>query len=152
MTNRLIDFLRCALPFVLTLALWRLAGPWLNPGGMLALIPIFYCTFIRPVPFFSLFAAVMCFLIDYKSGTLLYWTSVFCACYAVYKIQTVVDLGAMPRRALSAFAILFGASVLVITLPHIMHGYNFLRMMWTILWECAMYIPLTFILQRATHD
>ena len=69
MTTKLINFLRISFPFLLTVALWRLSGNFWNPAGILAIIPIFFCSFVRPVNWFGLFSVFMCFVIDYKFET-----------------------------------------------------------------------------------
>lgn len=150
--GRLIKFLRGAAPFAITLFLWRLGAAWLNPGGMLALIPIFFCTFIRPVPWFAPFGAAMCFLVDYNCNTILYWTSVFCACYAANGIQSVVDLTQARARGAVSFAVLFGLSVIILGAGHVNSITGALTGLWTIAWVCAMYIPITAIIERTRHD
>jgi len=152
MNKRSIDFLRAAFPFALTLFLWRLGTAWFNPAGMLALIPIFYCTFIRPKPWFAPFGIIMCFLLDYKSDTLLYWTSVFCLCYAANGMQTAFDITQAAKRGAGMFAALFSAAIMIISLPHLTNIANTLRMVWTIAWECAAYFPITFIIKRVADD
>lgn len=152
MNSKAIDFLRRVFPFALTLFLWRLGSGWFNPGGMLALIPIFYCTFIRPTPWFAPFAVLMCFMIDYKSDTLLYWTAVFGGCYAAYNMQTAVDFSQAAHRGVNVFAAMFASAVVIISLPHITGFANFLRMAWTIAWGCAMYVPLTLVMERVADD
>ena len=78
MKNNIIKSLRIMFPFLLTIALWRLSTPFWNPGGILALIPIFYCVFVRHMPWFGIFGAIMCFLIDYKFNTTGFWLAIYC--------------------------------------------------------------------------
>ena len=78
MKKNIVDFLRAAFPFITVIILWRLAVPFWNPAGILAIIPIFYCSFVRPVPWFAPFAVLFCFLIDYRFDTLAYWTAAHC--------------------------------------------------------------------------
>ena len=42
MKKNIIDFLRVSFPFLLTIGLWRLSVPFWNPGGIMAIIPIFF--------------------------------------------------------------------------------------------------------------
>lgn len=152
MDKRIIDFLRCAFPFLATLFLWRADIPWLNPGGMLTLVPIFFCTFIRPTPWFAPFGILMCFMLDYQTDTLLYWTSVYCLCYAINGFQTIFDLTRADNDGASAFAAFFAICVLVLSMPHLLHFMNVFRALWTICWVCALYVPICMLIKRVAHD
>lgn len=152
MNKKITDFLRAAFPFIISLFLWRLAVPLLNPAGMLALIPVFFCTFIRPVPWFMPFGLLMCFLVDYSADSLLFWSSVYCFCYALCGFQNVVDLTSADNDGAGAFALFFGISVLIISLPHFVNFTNFFRAIWTVVWECAMYLPVVALIKRLGHD
>ena len=46
---KIIKFLRDAFPFIAVIVLWRLSVAFWNPAGILAIIPIFYCSFVRLV-------------------------------------------------------------------------------------------------------
>lgn len=152
MNKKIIDFLRDAMPFALALFLWRSALPFVNPAGILALVPVFFCTFIRPVPWFVPFGILMCFLVDYRGNSLLFWTSVYCLCCAAYGFQTVVDLTHADDDGFRAFALFFGVATLVISVPHFVNFTNIFRTIWTIGWECAMYIPIVALMKRLDHD
>ena len=112
MKQNIIKYLQIAFPFLITIALWRLSNPWINPAGVLAMIPIFYCSFIRPVPYFTAFAILFCFLIDYNFDTVIFWTTLYCTYYAVMNIQTIIDLTHTKRYGLCAFMIFFGIASL----------------------------------------
>ena len=152
MKRKVIDFLRASIPFLVTLFLWRASVAWLNPGGLLALAAIFFSTFIRPVRWFVPFGVLMCFLIDYQSDTLLYWTSVYCTCYAANGFQHAVDLTRSENDGAGAFAIFFATAAIIISIPHIVNFTNAARLIWTIIWECAMYFPIVMLIKKAGHD
>ena len=88
MKNDVINFLRKIFPFLTVVFLWRLSMPFWNPGGISVLIPIFFCTFIRPTPWFMPFGLLFCFLLDYNLGALCYWTAIYCLCYALNGFQS----------------------------------------------------------------
>ena len=102
MKQKVITFLTISFPFLITLVLWRLSCPFINPAGILAIIPIFYCSFIRPVPYFTVYALLFCFLLDYKFGTVLIWTIFYCIYYVVVNIQTFIDLSHTNKNGLFA--------------------------------------------------
>ena len=108
MIEKTVSFLRKVFPFLTVIFLWRLAIPFWNPGGILALIPLFYCTFIKPVPWFMPFGLIFCFLIDYNLGSLCYWTAIYCLCYAINGFQTIIDLQNMDINAIDAFMVFLG--------------------------------------------
>jgi len=152
MKSNIINFIRRAAPFLITIGLWRLAVPYINPAGVLAIIPIFFCTFIRPVPWFAPFAALMCFAIDYNFNTALYWTTIYCVCYAANGFQTTIDLTNDDYGGIGAFAIFFGAATLIIAIPHLAVFSNIFRTIWMMLFTTAMYAPITYVIKRIGHD
>ena len=152
MDKRIIDFMRAVFPFLLALFLWRGALPFINPAGLLALIPVFFCTFVRPTPWFAPFGLLMCFLVDYGADTLLFWSSVYCLCYAANGFQNVVDLTRADKDGIGAFALFFGVSVFIISVPHFVNFTNIFRAIWTVCIECALYIPIVTLIKRLGHD
>lgn len=101
-------------PFAITLVLWRLAAPFWNPCGILALVPIFYYSFIAPKPGFVFMAIIGCFLIDYSFDAKLFWTSMFGVAYAANYFQTVMR-GAVTRdNGIWAFMVFMGVCLLIL--------------------------------------
>ncbi|MCM1294428.1 MAG: hypothetical protein NC311_02605 [Muribaculaceae bacterium] len=151
MTENLIKFLRAAFPFLLTIALWRLSSPFWNPGGILALIPVWYYVFVRRVPWFGLFGLIVCFLIDYKFNTIFLWTSIYCLFYAANGFQSVVDMTQMERDAVAAFMVFIGFGILI-AVGTAFSFTNILRGVWMFLFASALYIPIIQLTKRVRHD
>ena len=128
-------------PFVTVLVLWRLVIPFWNPGGILAMIPIFYYSFIHPTPWFAPYAAIFCFLIDYTSDTVLYWTALYCAAYAANGFQHHIDLSRWDRGGVRAFIPFFSVGMMILFLSDISVD-NLIRTLWTIAWGCVLYTPI----------
>lgn len=151
MKKNIIDFLRAAFPFITVIILWRLSVPFWNPAGILAIIPIFYCSFVRPVPWFAPFAALFCFLIDYRFDTLAYWMAAYCLFYAINGFQSFIDLTRTDKNALNIFMVFFGVATLILTLA----GFSVLNMMraiWLFAWVSTLYIPITALIKRVCDD
>lgn len=151
MKKNIIDFLRAVFPFITVIILWRLSVPFWNPAGILAIIPIFYCSFVRPVPWFAPFAALFCFLIDYRFDTLAYWTAAYCLFYAINGFQSFIDLTRTDKNALNIFMVFFGVATLILTLA----GFSVLNMMraiWLFAWVSTLYIPITALIKRVCDD
>ncbi len=145
-----MEYLRIGLPFLMTLALWRLSTPWINPAGILAIIPIFYCSFIHPTPYFVPYALFFCFLIDYKFNTVLTWTIFYCIYYVTINLQTIIDITHTNMRGIFAFMLFFGIVLFAITLFNLTWlGFGWFIL--TFLITCIMYIPITKIL-AVVHD
>ena len=141
MKRNIINFLRVSFPFFITVALWRLSAPWINPAGILAIIPIFYCSFIRPVPYFAPFAILFCFLIDYKFNTVLLWTVFYCLFYVVMNLQTFIDLTHTKFDGIYAFMGFVGTVILLLVISHLSFANLFSGMiMFSVL--TIMYIPI----------
>ncbi|MCL2737568.1 MAG: hypothetical protein FWE17_01755 [Alphaproteobacteria bacterium] len=102
-------------PFAITILLWRLAAPVLNPGGILAAIPIFYYSFMRPRAEFLPMAIVGCLLLDYNFGTMLFWTGMFCAAYAVHYMQTISRPMLLIHDGLAVFSMFIGGGLLILS-------------------------------------
>lgn len=151
MKTDILKFLRHATPFLLVIALWRLAVPIWNPAGVLALIPIFYCSFVRPTSWFPLISVIFCFLIDYNSNTTLFWTALYCFAYAVNGFQGYIDLTRTSDRAFVPFVVFFGIGVLLLLCSHI--GWSNLgRGIWIFVWVSTLYTPITAVIERAQYD
>ncbi len=151
MKERLIEFLRAAFPFLLTIGLWRLSDPFWNPAGILAIIPIFVCSFVRPVNWFPIFSVLMCLAIDYKFETVCYWIAMYCLFYAINGFQSLIDLTRIDKHAILVFMMFFGTAVFIqlicnFTLP------NVVRAMWMFVWCTILYLPINILIQRWRHD
>lgn len=147
MMQKIINFLKVAFPFLATVLLWRLSIPFWNPGGVLALIPIFYYSFISPVKWFPLFAALFCFLIDYKFDTLLFWTAIYCLFYAVNGFQNFVDLTKQKNDGLLIFMAYFGVSAIILVIFGLTWT-GLVRAIWLFCWLSILYIPFTALTQQ----
>jgi hypothetical protein len=151
MRRNIIKFLRNAFPFLITVALWRLALPWVNPAGLLAIIPIFYCSFISVRPYFVPFAILFCFLLDYSFGTVFVWTLCYCTYYAAMNIQTILDLTHTKENGLFAFMVFFGAVIFLISIQDL-NLLNFGAGILTFIITCALYIPITKLIRVVKND
>lgn len=151
MKKNIIDFLRAAFPFITVIILWRLSVPFWNPAGILAIIPIFYCSFVRPVPWFAPFAVLFCFLIDYRFDTLAYWTAAYCLFYAINGFQSFIDLTRTDKNALNIFMVFFGVATLILTLAGFSVS-NLMRAIWLFAWVSTLYIPITALIKRVCDD
>lgn len=149
MKNKIINFLCKAAPWLSVLILWRLSVSFWNPAGILAIIPIFYCSFVRPVPWFAPFALLFCFLIDYKFDTLVFWTSLYCFFYALNGFQTFFDVTKIDKNAIHVFMIFLFVGLIILLIPNITF-YGLLKTIWLFLWITALYIPITELLKRVT--
>ncbi len=151
MKKNIVNFLRAAFPFITVIILWRLAVPFWNPAGILAIIPIFYCSFVRPVPWFAPFAVLFCFLIDYRFDTLAYWTAAYCLFYAINGFQSFIDLTRTDKNALNIFMVFFGVATLILTLTGFSVS-NLMRAVWLFAWVATLYIPITALIKRVCDD
>lgn len=151
MKERVVNFLRVSFPFLLTLVLWRLSNAFWNPGGILCLIPIFFCTFVRPMPGFGLFGVFMCFLLDYKFDSLLYWTAVYCFCYALNGFQSVIDLSRRDKNGIDAFSVFLAINIFILFVMRA-GWHNLVCALWMLVLAIALYLPVTVMIERTTHD
>ena len=151
MKYKIIHFLRVLTPWLAVLILWRLSNPLWNPAGILAIIPIFYCSFVKPVPWFVPYAILFCFLIDYKFETLAFWTALYCLFYAINGFQTFTDITKTDKNSIHIFAIFISIGMIVLLFMNLSF-INKIRAIWIILWVCALYIPISEIIKRVQND
>ena len=151
MNVKIVDFLRRAFPFMITVGLWRLSDTFWNPAGILAIIPIFFCSFVRHVPGFTLFSMLMCFVIDYKFETVCFWLAMYCLFYAINGFQSLIDITRMDKNGIFAFMVFFGLAVIIQVFANLTF-INLGRGIWMFAWTCALYIPTTVLIQRIRHD
>lgn len=151
MKYKIIHFLRVLTPWLAVLVLWRISNPLWNPAGILAIIPIFYCSFVKPVPWFVPYAILFCFLIDYKFETLAFWTALYCLFYAINGFQTFTDITKTDKNSIHIFAIFISIGMIVLLFMNFSF-INIIRAIWIILWVCALYIPISEIIKRVQND
>jgi len=144
---QILNFLKRIFPFLITIALWRLATPFWNPVGILALIPIFYYTFVKEMSGFGFIGLLICFLIDYKSTTPLFWTSLFCLFYAVNGFQNIINIQKIDNNAFYIFLTFIGIGLLLLTLIGMSWAIFFSNLL-LFIWMAIIYIPLTTISNR----
>lgn len=151
MKHNIITFLRNAFPFIITIALWRLSVAFWNPAGILAIIPIFYCSFVRPVPWFAPITILFCFLIDYRFNTLCYWTVLYCLFYAINGFQNFFDITRVDNNALHVFMAFFGIATFILSMaqPNIS---NLMRAVWLFAWVSTLYFPITALIKKVYDD
>ncbi len=151
MKNNIINFLRIYGPFLLTIGLWRLSAPFWNPAGILAIIPIFICSFVKPVNWFPLFSVLMCICIDYKFETVCFWLAMYCLFFAINSFQNWIDITRMDKYGIAAFMSFFGLCVLIQVFTNFTF-INIARALWIVLWTGALYIPCAKLIQRMQDD
>ncbi len=151
MMQKTVDFLRRAFPFLAVLFLWRMSIGFWNPSGILAIIPIFYFSFVKPIPWFAPYSVLFCFLIDYGFETTMYWTAMYCVFYAINGFQTFIDLTRAPRDALYVFMIFFGVCVCLLIITNL-NWTVLARGAWIFAWATILYTPFTIVSNRICHD
>lgn len=129
-------------PFLITLILWRLSVYFWNPAGILALIPIFYYTFVRPIHGFAFFGLMFCFLIDYRCNLPLLWTVLFCLFYAINGFQNYINTKNAENNALYVFMVFIGVGILLLIFSGL-NWLNFVNNVWLFIWLSVLYTPLT---------
>ena len=127
--KNIINFLSMIFPFAITILLWRVSSPVLNPVGILALIPIFYYSFMRPRAWFLPFAVFATLLLDYNFGTLFFWTILFLIAYAGNFLQTTTRPFLDIENGQLAFASFVGAGLILLAIWSFTWG-AFADMIW----------------------
>ena len=142
--NKFLFFIKKSAPFIITMILWRLSISFWNPAGILALIPIFYYSFVKQTKWFIPFAFVLIFLIDYRCNLLLYWTCLFCILYAINGFQSYIEIQNVEKNALYIFMAFIGIGFSILTFLSLTWN-NLIYNLWLFVWISVLYIPITSI-------
>ena len=140
----IVYILKKSLPFLMTIFLWRLSVYFWNPAGILALIPIFYYTFVRHIHGFTCFGLLFCFLIDYRCDLPLLWTILFCLFYAINGFQNYIDMQNADNNALKVFKAFIGIGIILLIFSGLT-WMNFINNVWLFIWLSILYTPVTSI-------
>lgn len=151
MKQNIINFLRLGFPFFLTVGLWRLSTTFWNPAGILAIIPVFFCTFVRPVNWFVIFSVLMCMCLDYKFETVCFWVAIYCLFYSINAFQNFIDITRMDNNGLLAFVVFFGLAILTLILANFTWN-NIAQGCWIFVWCTLLYQPITQLIKKVHHD
>ena len=137
----IITILKQIIPFLMTLFLWRLSIYFWNPAGILALIPIFYYTFVRPIHNFAFFGLLFCFLIDYRCNLPLFWSVLYCLFYALDGFQNFIDTKNTTNNALYVFMGFIGIGILLLIFSGL-SWLNIVNNIWLFVWLSVLYTPI----------
>lgn len=151
MIRNFFSFLGKISPFLAVIILWRLQLHFWNPAGILAIIPVFFYSFVRPIPWMPLTSIIFCFLIDYIGDTKLFWTCCYFIAYAINGFQYFIDLQRADKNALIPFMIFFGACMFILMIANLswtMIG----RSLWLFIWVSALYLPITNLMKKVHGD
>ena len=140
--NKFVFILKESWPFLITMILWRLSVSFWNPAGILALIPIFYYTFVKPVDWFAPFGLMFCFLIDYRCNLPLFWTTLFCVFYALNGFQSYIDIQNVEKNGLCIFMVFIGRGFFILTCSNLTWN-NLINNFWLFMWANVLYFPIT---------
>ncbi len=151
MKKNIIYFFKLIFPFLTVLFLWNLSVNFWNPAGILAIIPIFYCSFVKPVPFFPIYSLLFCFLIDYKFDTLVFWTCLYCVFYSANGFQPYIDLRQIENNAFVFFMLFFGLAMIILFLANISLSSLFTAC-WLFVWVSLLYLPITTLIKKVCND
>jgi len=153
--KKLLYYLDLIFPFAATLILWRLDSQLWNPDGILAILPIFYYSFVRPRGFFLPFAILGCFLLDYNFDTLLFWTTMFAIAYGAYGFQSYIDIARQKMDGLYIFMFFFGISLVILgawATIATLSLWPMLETIWLFLWGTVLYIPFVALAKKLQND
>ena len=151
MKVKILEFLKQAFPFLLTIGLWRLSDSFWNPAGILAIIPIFFCSFIKPIDWFPLFSVLMCVAIDYNFETVCFWLAVYCLFFSINSFQNIIYLTHTDKNGLYAFLVFFGGAVFIQIISNLA-AVNLLNGIWIFALCTILYMPITVLIQRIYND
>lgn len=136
-------------PFILTLLLWEFDMSFWNPSGILALITVFYYTFVKPIDYFIIFGTLICFLIDYRCDLLLFWTFLYLLFYVINGFQNHIDLTKTNNNALYVFMFFIGIGILILFFRNF-NIQSFFYNIWIFSLLSILYFPIT-IIEKKIH-
>jgi len=147
--------IRKLFPYAVTLALWYLSGPRLNPFGVLALIPVFYYAFSHRVHRWFPFGLLICLLVDYSAGTMFLFSSVFLLSNALNNFYGLFENegNGFNIKKFNLFLIIMSILMLAYAVFNVSHFWSFLvGIIWLYLWLLVSYLPIVALFKWVQND
>ncbi len=149
------DFLKKIFPCFILLFLLYFQNPVLNPGGILAIIPIYFYTLYYPSLLPLPISLIGVFLIDYYYNMDSIWLIFFLIIYLFLSFQKWIDLKKQNFYSITFFSIivitLFSLSAISMSLRYGSHFFLF-RTFWTVILLIVLYTPMAKIFNRLAED
>lgn len=155
-----LKVVKAVFPSVITLALLALPHSFLNPGGILALIPIFYF-FIFDRNYMNMFMVVIFLgIMDYNQSTILLWVMSFLLMHAALSVQNMIILKEQKLYAAPFFTsfvfivclVRFIMELGLADLRFIDSFYILMKIIYAAGFASALYIPFSFLFEKlAVH-
>jgi uncharacterized membrane protein len=148
------------IPALLAMLLLFLPSPVLNPGGILALIPVFYF-FVKSPKYMNFFVSLFFIMVlDYNQDTIFIWTFLFILMYVAMSFQKVIILKEQEFSAALFFFVFVLAGLLTQWFGIIWPGnlgwadsfVLLLKALWTAVLSGALYIPASWFFMRFVDD
>ncbi|MDR0804075.1 MAG: hypothetical protein LBO08_03250 [Rickettsiales bacterium] len=147
----MIKIVRTIFPFFFSLMLLGLGVGFWNPCGILCMMPLFYYLFIRPIKYFWPFALAVCLVLDYRFGTVLFWTVAVSAAIMINRIQNYISMPDQKLNGVWIFMIFCGVCFLSIGLAN-WSFFSAASAAWLTLWIAVWYVPATILCSGMRHD
>ncbi|MDR2685984.1 MAG: hypothetical protein LBB23_04400 [Rickettsiales bacterium] len=160
MIKDLIHKCKAILPATLAIFFIFTPSSFLNPGGIIALIPIFYFLLISEKYMPPLLAFALIMFLDYMQNSVYIWTFIFMIFVSVESIQKIFVLREQKLNAAVIFtALIFIGCILQWIIAMNVAGLGWsasflllFKAIFAIIWTSAIYIPASYLFRGIFHD
>lgn len=153
-TSFILNFFRRIFPFLITFVLFESPSSRFNPFGFLAIIPLFFYLFSKPIKYWIFFAFFIGFLLDYNAGTSFLFCSLFLIMFTLNNVFGLMESdGGFNSGNFSIFMGVFLLSFFVFMLINTGVVWIWLiNIIWLYLWTFALYIPFVALFKLIQND
>jgi hypothetical protein len=152
--------MRAVVPALLAVLLLFLPHPSLNPGGILALVPIFYFFVKNPKYMNFTVSLVLLMILDYDNDTTFIWSFVFVLFYVVSNFQKVIIFKEQKFSAAFFFFLFVFMGLFIQWFGMVWPGVlgwgdsllMLLKVFWSALFTAAVYVPASVLMERIADD
>lgn len=149
------DFLKRIFPCFIMIFLLYFQNPILNPGGILALIPIYFYSIYYPSLLPFPISLIGIFLIDYYYHMNTIWLLFFLVFYLFLSFQKWIDLKKQSFFSIAFFSLtvvtFLGVSAISMSIRYNYHYFLF-QIIWTLILLIGLYIPMTKTFNRLAEN
>jgi len=149
-----INRIKMFFPFAITIILWYLSHPLLNPFGVLSLIPIYYYMYFRYTPYWFGFGIYMSFMLDFNASTLFLFSAAFIIMNIINETYGIIENeDGLKIRGFNVF--LVSAIIMFFMFSVVQFGGildNLINAAWLYLWVTISYFPVSWVLGHLSND
>lgn len=133
-------------PFLFVFICWYISVFFINLSGILAIIPIFFWTFKKEIPYFFIYGLFFYFLIEFRLDIIPILSFLYYILYIVLSSYKKINIYFLNLYGNIIFYIYFCLNILILLIINLNYT-NILNYLFIYIFGCIFYFILAFILR-----